>query len=487
MADAITAETLLGGRYRLLRQVASGGMATVWEAEDAVLGRRVAVKVLHTHLAADEAVRERFRREGVAVARLGHPAVVAVYDTGEDEGIAFLVMELVEGRTLRDMLREDGPLPVAAAVEVVAQVAAGLAVAHERGIIHRDVKPANILVLPDGRAKITDFGIARGESGTDMDEDLTRTGTIVGTAKYLAPEQVQGGPVDPRTDVYALGLVLYEALCGRPAFDGATELATAIARTQASPLPPRQVRVDVPRSVETIVMRTLARDPSSRFQSAADLRAALLALHLAPSERTPPSGITLPRRDDRSFTFGVLGVLVVAVLVALAGFFFAGTQAGRSVLQGVRDRLPGGEPEAVAIAGTADFDPFGNDGEENPDKARLAHDGDPTTAWETDRYRTAAFGNLKPGVGLRIDLDEEHPVRRLTVLTLDSPWEAELYVGDGTEQDLDAWGDPVAKGGDLGERASFDFERADGKSVLLWITHLPDSGQLRVAEVDVEA
>lgn len=487
MADAVTVNSLLGGRYRLLRQVAQGGMAAVWEAEDSVLSRRVAVKVLHPHLGAEDSVRERFRREAVAVARLSHPAVVAVYDTGEDDDVAYLVMELVEGRTLRDVLREEGPLPVRTAVELVAQVAAGLAVAHERGIVHRDVKPGNILVLPDGRAKISDFGIARGESGTDLDEDLTRTGTIVGTAKYLAPEQVQGGTVDARSDVYALGLVLYEALCGRPAFDGETELATAIARTQGGPLPPRQVRVDVPRDVEATVMRALARDPADRFQTAAEMRAALVALPSSSGDDTPPVGIALPGGDDRRFTFGVVGVLVIAALVAGAGFLLAATETGRSVLQGVRDRLPGGEAEPVPVAAVVDFDPFGNDRAENPDETPLAHDGNPATAWETDRYRTAAFGNLKPGVGIRIDLTEEHRLRRLNVIAVGSPWEAQVYVGDGTATDLAGWGEPVDEQTSLGERVSFDLDRTQGRAVLLWITHLPESGRLGVAEVDVEA
>lgn len=488
MAETVTTDTLLGGRYRLLRQVAAGGMAAVWEGEDSVLGRRVAVKVLHSHLAVDDAVRERFRREAIAVARLSHPSVVAIYDTGEDDGVAYLVMELVEGKTLRDLLREEGRLAVGFAVDIAAAVAAGLAVAHERGIIHRDVKPGNILVDPDGRARITDFGIARGKAGTDLDEDLTSTGTIVGTAKYLAPEQVTGGVIDARTDVYALGLVLYEAVCGRPAFEGDTDLATAIARTSGAPLPVRQVRGDVPRELEAVIMRALELDPDHRFQTAADLRAALLAVAPLATDHTPPVGITYPLPSDRRFTIGVVGVVGIAVMVALLGFFFAATETGRSVLQGVRDRLPGGEPEPVAIVGAADFDPEpAGDGNEHPDKVALAHDGNLDTAWDTDDYRSPEFGRLKDGVGLRIDLAESVGVREVSVVAADIPWDAEIYVGDGTASTLAEWGEPVATRTGLGEQATFTLDRTEGRSVLIWITHLPPSGQLAIAEVDVSA
>jgi len=486
VADAVTTDTLLSGRYRLLRQVASGGMAMVWEAEDSVLGRRVAVKVLHHHLSVNEAIRERFRREAIAVARLSHPSVVAIFDTGEDAGVAYLVMELVDGRTLRDLLRDGGPMPTGDAVDIVANVAGGLAVAHERGIIHRDVKPGNILVLPSGGAKITDFGIARGEAGTDLDEDLTSTGTIVGTAKYLAPEQVMGGVVDARTDVYALGLVLYEALCGRPAFEGATDLATALARTQGAPVPPRHVRVDVPRDVEAVVLRALAQDPADRYQTAAELRTALLSVAPAEHGHTPPTGIPYPMPSNRPFAIGVAGVIGVAVVVTLLGFFLAATETGRSVLQGVRDRLPGSDPEPVAIVGAADFDPLG-DHAEHPEDVGLTHDGDPETAWETDRYRSAAFGGLKPGVGLRIDLASAAEVREVTVLAAGNPWDAEIYIGDGSATTLDQWGEPVARATGLGERATFDVDRKTGRAVLLWITHLPPSGQLAIAELNVSA
>ncbi|HMG26637.1 MAG TPA: protein kinase, partial [Acidimicrobiia bacterium] len=206
MPERSTAGRILGGRYRLDRELARGGMATVWIAEDPLLSRRVAVKLLLPQLAVDEALRVRFRNEAIAAAKLTHPGIVATYDTGDDDGTAYIVMELVEGKTLRRLIDELGRLPVRDAVDISSQVADALEHAHRQGLVHRDIKPANVLVQPDGRVKVTDFGIAKAAGG----EDLTRTGTVVGTARYLAPEQVNGNPVDGRADVYALGLILYE-------------------------------------------------------------------------------------------------------------------------------------------------------------------------------------------------------------------------------------------------------------------------------------
>src|SRR5689334_10893605 len=233
MNDLLAPGRVLGGRYRLVEEIARGGMARVWAAEDPVLRRRVAVKILDPTLANDEHVRQRFRHEAIAAAGLGHPGIVATYDTGEDDGVAYIVMELVGGTTLRRLLDERGRLDIDEAADIGAQVADALTHAHSRGLIHRDVKPGNVLVEPDGRVKVTDFGIAKA-AGTS---ELTRAGAVVGTARYLAPEQVEGGPVDARTDVYALGLVLYEMLSGQTPFDGDNEIANAVARLRATPVP----------------------------------------------------------------------------------------------------------------------------------------------------------------------------------------------------------------------------------------------------------
>ncbi len=284
-------ERVLAGRYRLRRLIAKGGMAEVWEAVDDILGRPVAVKVLHSHLADDESFRERFRREAIAAARLAHPNVVATFDTGTDEGITFIVMELVEGATLRQILNETGPMAPARIVHVGAQVADALHYAHRAGVVHRDVKPANILVCPDGRVKVADFGIAKAVEESEPDrpspsEALTGTGSIIGTAQYLAPEQVDGRAVDGRTDVYALGVVLYEMVCGRPPFTGETDMAVALKHITTNPVAPGAVRAGVPRALEEIVLRAMAKAPEHRYQSADELRLALLSIDLRAGEAT---------------------------------------------------------------------------------------------------------------------------------------------------------------------------------------------------------
>jgi len=254
----------LGGRYRLDEVIASGGAAIVWRAFDEHLARPVAVKLLHPHHAGDATVVERFQREARAAAGLSHPNVVRIYDTGREDGIVWLVMELVEGPSLRDVLLEREPLDAAVVAAVGEQVARALAAAHAQGIVHRDIKPANILVATDGTVKVTDFGIAKALSGAD--ETLTNPGTVMGTAAYVAPEQLESTDVDARADVYALGVVLYEALVGRPAFSGDTPAATAAMRLTYELLPPRRVRADVPEELDAIVTRATRRERRERYE-----------------------------------------------------------------------------------------------------------------------------------------------------------------------------------------------------------------------------
>src|SRR5579885_1904037 len=270
-------------------------MAQVWEATDEVLTRRVAVKLLHPHLAADATFVERFRREAIAAARLAHPSIVAIYDTCSEDGTEAIVMELVRGTTLRALLDERGYLEAPQAVAIASQVADALSVAHRAGIIHRDIKPANILLSEDGRVLVADFGIAKAGEGADM----TGTGTTLGTVKYLAPEQVRGDPVDARTDVYALGVVLYECLCGRPPFVADSDAATALARLHQQPLRPRNIRASISKPMDDVVMRALSLEPAGRYASAGDLRAALLAASRgeAPPEPLPTTAAPRPTFD----------------------------------------------------------------------------------------------------------------------------------------------------------------------------------------------
>lgn len=293
---------ILGGRYRLVRSIARGGMAEVWEGFDEVLRRPVAVKVLRGELAGDAVFLERFRREAVTAARLSHPAVVATYDTGLDSRTAYIVMELVRGRNLRQQLAKSGRLPPWRAVGVARQVSDALAYAHQAGLVHRDVKPANILLTdtPEGlwTVKVTDFGIAKaGDGGSD----LTRTGLVLGTPKYLSPEQVKGVESDHRADLYSLGVVLFEMLAGRPPFVGDTDMAVAMAHVNARIPPLTSLVAGIPSRLEALVVDLLAKDPARRVQSAAELSRRLDAL----GSLGGPPGLTSARPRQSSLTHPV--------------------------------------------------------------------------------------------------------------------------------------------------------------------------------------
>ncbi len=271
-------------------------MAEVWEGHDEVLSRPVAVKLLQAHLATDGVFLERFRREAVTAARIAHPCVVATYDTGIDDGTAYIVMELVRGETLRQLLSEHGALDVWLAVTIARQIADALADAHMAGLVHRDIKPANVLLLDDGwggvRVKVTDFGIAKASEG--LGADLTRTGTVLGTPKYLSPEQIRGEEPDARADIYSLGVVLFEMLTGDPPYSGTTDMATALAHLNDR-IPKLSSRVHgAPSGLERLVNDLLAKDPDKRVLSAAALRERLDALGPAPSGKGRSSRVSLP-------------------------------------------------------------------------------------------------------------------------------------------------------------------------------------------------
>jgi len=261
------------GRYELTHLIARGGMAQVYRAMDRQLERPVALKVLFPELSVDRTFVERFRREAQAAANLSHPNIVPVFDWGEDDGSYFIVMEYVEGRPLSAVLRDPQPMPPRQIATIGAGVAAALAFAHRHGVVHRDVKPGNVLITPDGDVKVTDFGIAR---AMNTEESLTQTGAVMGTAAYFSPEQAEGKGVDSRSDIYSLGVVLYEMAVGRPPFTGDSPVAVASKHVRDMPVLPREANPTVPPALEAVIMKAMAKNPDDRYGSAEELRADLL-------------------------------------------------------------------------------------------------------------------------------------------------------------------------------------------------------------------
>ena len=261
---------VFSGRYELHRQIGRGGMADVWLARDQLLDRPVAIKVLFREFSTDPSFVERFRREAQSAANLSHPNIVGVYDWGEEDGTYFIVMEYIRGRSLAEILKAEGALRADISADIAIDVAAALSFAHQSGVIHRDIKPGNILVSPNGQVKVTDFGIARAFNG-GVDNDLTQAGNVMGTATYFSPEQAQGLPMDPRSDVYSLGVVLYEMLTGGPPFTGDNPLAIAYKHVQDTPVMPSVRNPRIQRTIEAITMKALAKDLTVRYPSAPDL------------------------------------------------------------------------------------------------------------------------------------------------------------------------------------------------------------------------
>src|ERR671939_579831 len=257
-------------RYVIKRKLGSGGMADVYLAEDQELGRRVALKLLNDRHAADDQFVERFRREAQSAAGLNHPNIVSIFDRGQAEGTYYIAMEYLDGRTLKELLVRNGPTPIPIAIDYARQILGALAFAHRNGIVHRDIKPHNIVVRKDGRLKVTDFGIAR--SGASQ---MTEAGSIVGTAQYLSPEQARGALVDQRSDLYSVGVVLYEMLTGSVTFTGDTQLEIAMKHLSEVPTPPSELRPEVPHDLDSVVLRALAKDPAERYHSAEEMDADL--------------------------------------------------------------------------------------------------------------------------------------------------------------------------------------------------------------------
>jgi tRNA A-37 threonylcarbamoyl transferase component Bud32 len=540
----VGSQQVLARRYRLVRLLAEGGMAAVWEGRDEVLARPVAVKVPHPDLAADPAFRERFRREAVAAARLAHPGIVATYDTGADGDVDFIVMELVPGRTVRDLV-EQGRVPPEVAMPIAAQVAEALEVAHAAGIVHRDIKPANLLLVDDGpvlRVKVADFGVARAQDGFDdaiRGGDVTRDGIVVGTARYLAPEQVGARHLDGRTDVYAVGCVLHEMLAGQPPFVRDTDLATALAHLTEPPPTLSSLGVTVDPALEHLVLACLAKAPADRPASAAVLARELRTLAApavgpptAPVPRvelvgsnagasggsataalpvgapahaprppapSPPPALKAPARQPggrrRTRTVGrparsraplfVVGSLVVAALAT--ALLVVALPRDPAAPPGVAATTTAAASIRPVVAEVMSFDPEADRRENDHQLSRLT-DGNPATTWSTEEYRVRpVFGNLKEGVGVVLVLERAARLGSLRVRSTTKAWAAQVFLAPQAAATLPGWGQPVARASAVPGDAEIDLDGKTAGAVLLWFTDPGPKGQVVVGELELVA
>ena len=467
--------TVLSERYRLESKLGSGGMSTVYLARDITLERWVAVKVMHREMSDQPDQIERFRREARAVAQLSHPNVVSVIDAGEDGGHPYIVFEYVDGETLKQRIERVGPLPVDESTAYAIEIGRGLAAAHSRRLVHRDVKPQNVLIDSEGRAKVTDFGIARSLEA----DGLTQTGRVLGTTDYVSPEQAMGRGVDARTDIYSLGVLLYEMLTGEVPFTAQTVVGVAMKHVNEDMPDVQRRRPEVSSALAAVIERSTAKDPKKRYPDMAgclaDLEAALevevvrsggahgQATSVLDTATTKPKVLTR-RRVSAAGVFLVLVATVAALLIA------ALTGGGKNQPE---PAAAGGE---VQLASSNDFDPQGTPTpEENSDEVGLAIDGDPTgTAWTTEHYDASDFGGLKDGVGIYVQAADDVQAREMDVRTAAGGWNAQVYAASsGPPTSLDGWDGPIGQITDAGTTARIQLDATSPhRFFLLWFTKL---------------
>jgi serine/threonine-protein kinase len=489
MIVAVVGE-VIGGRYELEELVGTGGMSNVYRAHDRLLERMVAVKLLHDRYSDDDEYVERFRREARAAARLSHPNIVTVIDRGEQDGRQFIVFEHVAGENLKEVVRERGALPIKQAIELVLQVARALSFAHEHGLVHRDVKPQNVLLNGDGRAKVTDFGIAR----TLDVEGVTITGTVLGTSHYIAPEQARGELVDAQSDVYSLGAVLYELLTGEVPFPGDNFVAVAMQHIRDEPPSVLEKRPEVSMRLGAAVERALEKDPAKRFPSmhafVDELEACLGALGEEGENeptmivRPPPAPGPRPRRaEDEADTTAsrrpqeagprrwwpvVLVFVGLAIAIGVAGWLALRDSTG------VFKKAHHG-PRPVALQAVASYDPLG-DGSERSDIIGFATDRDLSTAWSTETYYSRQLytgsGAPKAGVGLVLDAGRPRKLSQLTIRTANGGYRAVIRAGNQESGSLGSFA-VVSKQEVVGKKTTFELTHSRAvRYYLIWITKL---------------
>jgi len=488
--------TVLSGRYKLEAKLGSGGMSTVYLAQDATLDRAVAVKVMHREMSEQEDQLERFRQEARAVAKLSHPNVVAVIDAGEDGGHPYIVFEYVEGETLKQRIARLGPLDTQEALAYAIEIARGLTVAHARNMVHRDIKPQNVLIDSEGRAKLTDFGISR-----QLEQDgMTATGRVLGTTDYVAPEQAMGRAVDPRSDLYSLGVVLYEMLTGQVPFQAESQVGVAMKHVNEELPDVQQRRPEVSAAAALVVERATTKDPAQRYQEVGEMIDDLsTALEVEAARAGSTTGEATSVLDavpppQRKLSGGSRGSWVAVALLALvaagavaAVYFISQGGGGGGALDD--------KGSLVGIGSATDFDPFG-DGEEGPAEVGFAVDGNPTTtAWTSEHYDSEDFAGTKegsePGVGLYVTA--KSPASPSEMVVRGAPgWDARIYAtASGPPEELEEWGAPVGDIVDASETAEIPLDvPGPSKYFLIWFTKaapsLDQEGRYRLEIDDVK-
>jgi tRNA A-37 threonylcarbamoyl transferase component Bud32 len=489
--------TVLSGRYRLEAKLGSGGMSTVYLARDQTLDRQVAVKVMHREMSEQADQLERFRQEARAVAKLSHPNVVAVIDAGEDGGHPYIVFEYVEGETLKQRINRDGALPPQEAIAYAIEIARGLSVAHARNLIHRDIKPQNVLIDAEGRAKLTDFGISR-----QLEQDgMTATGRVLGTTDYVAPEQAMGRKCDRRTDVYSLGVVLYEMLVGQVPFTAESQVGVAMKHVNEE-LPDVQRRQpEISAAVALVVERSTAKDPAERYQQIAEMTDDLsTALEVEAAragsttgeatsvlEAVPPPKRKLSGRRRWSWA-AILAVLVVAGGTLAAVKLISDGIGGGGANQGKGKTLP--------VSSATDYDPQGDE-EEIGSKVGLAVDGNPSgSAWETEHYDSNTFAGTKsggnPGVGVYVTTASPVAPQKMIVRSPTPGWDAQVYAAtDGPPATLEEWGEPVGVVAEASATQEIDLTVPQpSRCFLLWFNKASEArdqpGRYQVEISDIE-
>jgi serine/threonine-protein kinase len=517
--------TIIADRYRLDSLRAHGGMADVWQATDLQLTRVVAIKLLKPHLAAESTLAERFRREAIAAANLNHYNIVTVYDAIEDNGRQAVIMEFVDGESLRERLDREKTLSINGVLSIGYSVCSALEAAHKQGLIHRDVKPGNILINTTKRVMLTDFGIAK---ALDGDEDLTSENIMMGTAKYLSPEQVRGDSLDARADLYSLGLVMYECLAGKVPFVGKNDTDTALARLHRDATDIAKHRPDVDPDVARIINRLIAREPKDRFADAAQAGVAIrrviegrksstpTATKRPTGDRTPtpgkvirpkghtPVGITREPVESPSNQQGrqqqssrpttktsvsktrsntafkptpALLIGVVALLLVVGVVFAQFNKSDSTSAEPVTTTVVTTTPVMsgpVQITGIKSFDPQGDDQTENDEEATNVTDGDATTAWSTTCYKSSTFGS-KSGVGLVMQLNGAALAQLQADIQGDS-WKAKVYTSNSAGSDLDSWGSPIWEGSaESGPTITASFT-TPSQFALVYLTQIGKSG-----------